>query len=144
MEVLDWMALGEVLAADPAPDVIVCARGGELPFPAPRELIELRSYWATTRPEGPWLFPGDTAEGHISQDSVRRVFVDALAAAGIRKHVRPHSLRHSFATHLRELGVDLSVIQALLGHSSISTTQVYTRVESARLRAAYERSHPRA
>jgi site-specific recombinase XerD len=90
-----------------------------------RLLIELRAYWATHRPPKPWLFPGDSTEGHVSTESVRRVFVDALAAAGIKKHVRPHSLRHSFATHLRDLGVDLSVIQALLGHCHIKSTAIY-------------------
>lgn len=91
-------------------------------------LSHLRTYWGTSRPESPWLFPGQTAAGHASVDTARRVFHLAAAAAGITKAVSPHVLRHSFATHLVESGTDITVVKALLGHRDLSTTEVYTHL----------------
>jgi integrase/recombinase XerD len=96
-----------------------------------RLLTELRRQWGTHRSR-PWLFPGQ-ADRPLHPSNVQRLFQAALARAGIAKRATPHTLRHSFATHLLEAGVDLATVQRLLGHGSITTTSHYLHVSRRHL-----------
>ncbi|WP_290853594.1 site-specific tyrosine recombinase XerD [Gordonia sp. (in: high G+C Gram-positive bacteria)] len=82
--------------------------------------------------------------GRLSRQSAWQVLVDAAARAGVEKEVSPHTMRHSFATHLLDGGADVRVVQELLGHSSVTTTQVYTLVTVNTMREVYATAHPRA
>lgn len=92
----------------------------------------VRIYINAYNPED-WLFPGRENRWHITTRTVQRIFEDAIQKAGIGKDVGVHSLRHSFATHLLESGVDLRYIQELLGHKSSKTTEIYTFVSNKEL-----------
>ncbi len=98
-----------------------------------RLLETLRRYWWKHRPED-WLFPGPDASRPLRRGGVHRTFIRIRDKAGIRKKASPHTLRHSFATHLLERGVNLRVIQRLLGHRSVQSTEIYTHVAKTYVR----------
>jgi len=100
-----------------------------------RLLKELRTYWRDHRPgrDDTFLFPGSKPGNFISTGSARVVFRKAAVDAGIRRGVTPHSLRHSFATHLIEMGVGITIVKALLGHKSLKTTERYVHVSTEKI-----------
>lgn len=104
---------------------------------APTLLAKLREYWKVYRP-GYFLFPGKPPDHPISRKIIQCAVARAAKAVGIRKRVKAHTLRHCFATHLLEAGVDLRTIQIFLGHRSLSTTAIYLHVANKTLQSAVE------
>lgn len=102
---------------------------------SPHLLKLLRVYYKRYRPQE-YLFEGPQGSPY-SPTSVRKILARACSRAGIRKKVRPHTLRHSFATHLLEQGTNLRYIQQLLGHTSVKTTEIYTHVSSKNLQTIH-------
>ena len=131
---------------------LILARGKgdkERLIPVGRSALRaLQDYLAGARQElltqeaNPYLFPG-RGLGHLSRQRVWQLISDSARAVGINRPISPHKLRHSFATHLLDHGADLRAVQAMLGHSDLSTTEIYTHVHRARLKQVVDSAHPR-
>jgi len=106
-----------------------------------RGYLPVRAAWTTGREPAFFVTP---AGRRLSNDGLRKLLARRLREAAIDKRATPHAIRHSFATHLLNAGADLRAIQELLGHASLGTTQRYTHVSTAQLKAIYDKSHPRA
>jgi len=102
---------------------------------SPKLLATLRAYWKASHPTGPYLFPGRGSQEWMTRTAVHQMLVHASRRAGITQRVSPHTLRHSFATHLLEAGTDLRTLQVLLGHGSLRSTMTYLHVSPARVQA---------
>jgi integrase/recombinase XerD len=137
------------LAAVPrdAPFLNVTGKGGQQRLvPVSTRARQALSRWLALRPEGSkLLFPSRSGKGHLTRIRLFQLLRALAARAGIDpEKVSPHVLRHAFATHLLEGGADLRVLQTLLGHADIATTQIYTHVDSARLVELVNARHPLA
>jgi integrase/recombinase XerC len=134
----------------PALSVKVCGKGGKerivflgrLAAKSLKAYLAERGIYGEVGVQGP-LFLGARGS-RITQRAVQRLVKKYVSSSGIQKSPTPHSLRHSFATHLLDAGVDLRSIQEMLGHAKLSTTQRYTRVSVESMVEAYDRAHPRA
>lgn len=138
-------------ASDIAEYLIVKGKGGKERFvplngqaqQALADYIEIRPHFMGEGETSPWLFPSGSKEGYLTRQRFGQLLKELAIEAGLNfRKISPHTLRHSFATHLLGGGADLRVIQELLGHSDISTTQVYTHVQNEKLAELVTKHHP--
>jgi integrase/recombinase XerD len=151
LRVSELVALPKSAARAKEPLIAVRGKGGKerlVPISVParaamRAYRDLLDQHAPAAAAGPWLFPADSDSGHLTRQAFARDLKATAAAAGIAAaRVSPHVLRHAFASHLLQNGADLRVVQDLLGHADISTTQIYTHVLDERAKAMVRDLHP--
>jgi integrase/recombinase XerD len=151
LRVSELVSLQKSAARARDPFITVKGKGGRerltpLTDRAKRALVEYRKLLEAASPglaEGPFLFPADSESGHLTRQAFARELKTLAVAAGLSAtQVHPHALRHAFASHLLQNGADLRVVQELLGHADISTTQIYTHVLDERMRAMVRDLHP--
>ncbi|WP_336487986.1 site-specific tyrosine recombinase XerD [Methylobacterium nigriterrae] len=145
LRVSELIALPRTAASTRERFLVVRGKGGRERLVPLTELARaaMREHLAASPSDSPWLFPSDSESGHLTRQAFARDLKTAAAAAGIRPdRVSPHVLRHAFASHLLQNGADLRIVQELLGHADISTTQIYTHVLDERLKGMVRDLHP--
>jgi len=151
LRVSELLALPKTAARSREPLIAVRGKGGKerlapISEPARAAIIAYRAMLEQQAPasaRSPWLFPALSESGHLTRQAFARELKSVAAAAGIASaRISPHVLRHAFASHLLQNGADLRVVQDLLGHADISTTQIYTHVLDERARAMVRDLHP--
>ncbi len=152
LRVSELVSLPASAAVRREPLLTIKGKGGRerlVPLTGPaREAITRYRDLLATRPglaSGPWLFPADSESGHLTRQAFARDLKAVAGASGISSaRISPHVLRHAFASHLLQNGADLRVVQELLGHADVSTTQIYTHVLDERMKAMVRDLHPLA
>jgi len=151
LRVSELVALPKTAARGQEPFISIRGKGGRerlapVSSPARKAILAYRHLLEEKHPgaaAGPWLFPADSDSGHLTRQAFARDLKTCAAAAGIAAaRISPHVLRHAFASHLLQNGADLRVVQELLGHADISTTQIYTHVLDERMKDMVRDLHP--
>jgi integrase/recombinase XerD len=145
LRVSELVALPRAAGSSREPYLFIKGKGGRERLVPLTEAARaaMAAHLAAVPDESPWLFPADSDSGYLTRQAFARDLKTAASRAGLRPdRVSPHVLRHAFASHLLQNGADLRIVQELLGHADISTTQIYTHVLDERLKAMVRDLHP--